>query len=189
MFNQQIEFSQFEKKLKEAVLQTKEAVFTIRTGKVSPSLVENIMVEAYQGQSKLKLMELASIITSRPSTLLVTPFDPTVIPDIEKAIISSPLNLSPRVEKEKIYIQVPPLTEEQRQKFLKLICQKVEEGRENIRIVRDEIRKKVKIAYEADELTEDDKYRIEKQIDETTQIYNSQLEDLKKRKEKEIIEI
>lgn len=186
MFEEKREMLQFRRELEEIVKSTREELASVRTGKVSPSLVENLTVDAYQGQSKLKLMELASISTTDASTLLVSPYDRAVIQDIEKAILDSPLGLSPRVKEDKIYIEVPPLTAEQRQKFLKVISQKVEEGRETLRFARGEIRKKVKTTFDDKEMTEDNKYRIEKEIDKAAKEYQDKLENLKEKKEAEI---
>ncbi len=167
----------------------KEDLKSIRTGRASPSLVENLIVETYGGQTKLKLLELAHITTEGASIIAVMPFDPSVTADVEKSILKSPIGLSPQVQGGRILIKIPPLSEEQRQKLTKLIGQKIEEKKMMIRNARDDARKKVKIAYEQKEITEDDKFRQEKEIDTTTQEYMEQIQVIKENKEKEVMEV
>ncbi len=189
MFSEQSLLSELKEKLEKTVRLTREGIAVIRTGKASSSLIEGLMVKAYDGQTKLKLMELSTITSEGPSGLLISPFDPTIIPDIEKAILSSPLNLTPRTDGKNIHITIPPLSEEQRRQLLKIISQKIEDTREQIRTIRDETRKKIKMALENKEISEDQKFRIEKEIDKTSQEFNQQIEQMKKKKEKELMEI
>ena len=92
-----------------------EDLKTIRTGRANPIIVEQLVVDAYGGSTKLKLMELATITTEGPAALVIVPFDPSTVPDIEKAILKSPLGLSPQVQGTRIIIRIPPLSEEQRE--------------------------------------------------------------------------
>lgn len=167
----------------------KEDLKTIRTGRASPALVENLVIETYGGQTKLKLVELASIVTEGASTLVVQPFDPTTTVDIEKAILKSPLGLSPAVQGNRLLIRIPALSQEQREKMIKLVGQKIEEKKVHIRNLRDEERKKIKSEFEAKTITEDDKYRIEKDIDSQTQNYMTDIQAIKDNKEAEIREV
>jgi len=167
----------------------KEDLKTIRTGHASPALIENLVVETYGGQTKLRLLELASIVTEGANALIVQPFDPSTIVDIEKAVLKSPLGLSPAVQGNRIIIRIPALSQEQREKMVKLIGQKIEEKKVNIRNLRDEERKKVKTEMETKIITEDDRYRIEKEIDSITQQYMSDIQTVKDNKEAEIREV
>lgn len=160
---------------------------SIRTNRVSPAIVENIYVETYGGKAKLKMVELATIINEGPQTLVLIPFDITTISDIEKAILKSPLNISPQVKENKIVLTFPPLTEEQRSKLIKLINQLIEEKKQELRNLRDLIRKKLKNLLENKQITEDEKFSLEKKIDEETKEINNRLLLLKERKEKEIM--
>ncbi|OGK56114.1 hypothetical protein A3J15_01835 [Candidatus Roizmanbacteria bacterium RIFCSPLOWO2_02_FULL_38_10] len=178
---------EFRNRLEAQVDKIKEELISIRTGKSSPAMVENLIVDTYGGASKLKLLELATITTEGSSGLLIAPFDPSIIPDIEKAILSSPLNLTPRVEDKFIHMVIPNITEEQRLKLLKTVGQIIESGKVNIRFARDEIRKKIKQEFESKTLTEDDKFRKEKEIDKITQEYSLKLDGIKGKKEKEMM--
>jgi len=164
----------------------KEDLKTIRTGRASPALIENLIVETYGGQTKLKLLELSSITTEGSTALLIQPFDPAIITDIEKAILKSPLGFSPLVQGNKIIIRIPALSQEQREKMIKLVGQIVEEKKGYIRNLRDEKRKKIKADLEVKLITQDDKYRWEKEIDHLTQEYMAQIQTIKENKEAEI---
>lgn len=188
MFNQSL-ISEFKQKAEKAIELTKQEIATIRTGKASPALVENFIVNTYQGTTKLKLKQLATISTQGPFDLVISPFDPSVIKDIEKALLKSNLNLTPIIEEKNIRLKIPPLSLEQRKNFLKIIAQKIEQGREKIRLARDEIRKKIKTSSENKELSEEERFRMEKEIDKITQEINNRIEEIKNKKEKELMEI
>jgi len=166
-----------------------EDLKTIRTGRANPIIVEQLIVDAYGGSTKLKLTEMATITTEGPVALVIAPFDPSTVPDIEKAILKSPLGLSPQVQGTMIVIRIPPLSEEQREKYVKLVNQKIEEKRNIVRNHRDDVRKKIKMQFDEKTVTEDEKYRLEKEIDTITQKTNTQLLEIKEAKEKEIREI
>ncbi|OGK18513.1 hypothetical protein A2866_00880 [Candidatus Roizmanbacteria bacterium RIFCSPHIGHO2_01_FULL_39_8] len=167
----------------------KEDLKSIRTGKANPSLIENLVVEAYGGQSRLKLLELATLTVEGPSALGITPYDPSTISDIEKAILKSPLGISPAVQGNRILAKIPALSQEQREKFTKIVAQKIEEKKNQIRGARDEARRKIKSQFEAKEISEDEKFREEKDIDNLTKNYMEELQGIKESKEKEIREI
>ncbi|OGK39437.1 ribosome recycling factor [Candidatus Roizmanbacteria bacterium RIFCSPHIGHO2_12_FULL_44_10] len=182
-------YNQFNKRFQEISHYVTEQLRQIRTGKASPSLVENIEVAAYGGQSILKLRELASIATEGPTLIIIDPFDPAVTQEIEKAIRNAPLGLSPSVDGKIIRIVTPPLTEEQRNKYVKLANEKVEEGKIQVRGARDEARKKIKALFDEKSLSEDDKFRGEKELDKISKESVDKLDELKKRKHDEIMTI
>lgn len=180
---------QFEQNVQKVINFLREELKSIRTGRANPALVENLVVEAYGGQSKLKLFELATITTEGPAALVVIPFDLSTVSEIEKTILRSPLNISPQTQGNRIVLRLPPLSTEQREKLTKFVSQKIEEKKTNIRSFRDEARKKIKNSFEAKETTEDEKFRLEKEIDNLTQKYMKEVETIKENKEKEITEI
>lgn len=169
--------------------QLKEDLKTFRTGRANPTMIEFLVVETYGGQTKMKLLEMATILTEGPTTLIINPFDPTTLSDIEKAILKSPIGLSPITQGNRIILQVPALSQEQREKLIKLCHMKIEEKRNTIRNMRDEARKKIKTMFEAKEITEDDKFRVEKEIDTITQKYMEEVEVIRDKKDREITEI
>lgn len=180
---------EFKQQADKALNFLKEDLKSIRTGKSSPALLENLMVETYGGQTKLKLMELATIMTEGPTVLSITPFDPTVLSDIEKAILKSSLGISSVVQANRVIAKIPPLSQEQREKLAKIVSQKTEEKKNNVRNFRDDARKKIKQLFESKEISEDEKYRLEKEIDSESQKIMVDLQKIRESKEKEIMEI
>ena len=181
--------SHFKNSSQRVILQLKEDLKTIRTGKANPALIEGIMVETYGGQTKLKILELATVTTEGASTIAVQPFDPSTTADIEKAILKSPIGLTPAPQGGKLLVKIPPLSQEQREKMMKLINQMIEEKKVIIRNMRDDVRKKIKTMQENKEITEDDKFRKEKEIDTLTQQLMEDIQTIKDHKEQEIKEI
>jgi len=181
----------FSKKADSIIEKLKEELKSVRTGAVSPALVENITVETYGGQTKLKILELAAITTAPPQSLVISPFDPSTIKDIEKALIQSQSNLgaSPVVQNNQIFLKFPPLSTEQREKFAKLVNQIIENTRQKIRNLRDQERKAIKTAFEKKEITEDQKFKKEKEIDTQTQKINEIIEEIKTKKINEVMNI
>ncbi len=181
--------SSFNQLASKTISSLKEDLKSIRTGRASPSIVENLTVETYGGQSKLKLLELATITTDGPSSILIIPFDPSIIQDIEKSILKSPLGLTPAVQGSKIIIRIPSLNTEQREKYIKIVGEKVEEKKVTIRNHRDDARRIIKTAFEKKEMSEDEKYRLEKDIDTRSTKFMENINSVKENKEAEIREV
>ncbi len=181
--------AEFKSKSQKAVEFLKEELKSIRTGRATPSLVENLTVEAYNGTAHLRMVELATIVTEGPSALIISPFDVSVIQDIERAILKSPLGMSPITQGSRIIIKIPPLSEEQREKFIKLAGSKVEEKKVQIRSNRDDARRILKDQFEKKEITEDEKFRIEKDIDAASGKFMEEVELIRDKKEQEIREV
>lgn len=180
---------EFSNLIEKTIFSLQEDFKSIRTGRATPALIENLQVETYGGQSKLKLLELATITTDGPSALVISPFDNSTIQDIEKAILKSSLGLSPQTQANRIVVKIPLLSQEQREKMIKLIGEIVEEKREIIRNHRDEARKKVRNELEQKAITEDQKFRVEKEIELHSQNSIEKIQKLKELKEKDILEV
>jgi len=184
-----MDLNQFKSNLQQTLLRLKDELKGIRTGRANPAMVEDLIVEAYGGSAQMKMRELATITTDGASALLIAPFDPSTIQDIEKAILKSPLGVSPVTQGTRITVRVPPMSTEQREKYAKLIGQMTEEKRNVVRNHRDEMRKKVKEQLEKKMITEDDKFRLEKEIDQLSQKANEDIASVKSLKESEIREV
>src|SRR5438128_597856 len=113
-------------------------IATIRTGRAAPSLVENLAVPVYGGAQKLRILELASISTSDPQTLVIDPWDKSIIGEIKKGIEAANIGMNPAIDGEIIRISMPPLTTEDREKYVKLLSTKLEEGKIVLRQIRSE---------------------------------------------------
>lgn len=179
----------FKKDSEQSVNNLREELKGIRTGKANPTLLENLIVETYGGQSKLKLQELATLGLEGTSFIAITPFDPSTSQDIERAILKSPLGFTPAPQGNRILITVPPLSEEQRAKFVKAVNQIVEEKRTILRNLRDTARKHIKLRFEKKELTEDDRFRLEKELDTLSEGYMDEIQILREKKETDIMTV
>lgn len=168
---------------------------TVRTGRAMPSLVDNIIVSVYGGSTRLKVMELATIGTSDPQTLLITPFDASIINEIQKGIQEANVGLTPVIDGSgHIRISIPPLSEERRQQLIHLMKQKLENGRVMIRQVRQEAMQEIKKSFDkaqdhGQHLSEDEASRLEKEAQKLTDDTMSQIDAMGKRKEEELLQI
>lgn len=162
----------------------KEDLKTIRTGHASPALLEGLQVETYG--TTMRLMEVATITTEGPTLLVVAPFDPGTLQDIERGITKSPLGLTSSNQGGRLFIKIPPLSEEQREKYVKLASGMIEEYKNTIRGYRDDVRKKIKHAFEAKDISEDEKFRLEKTVEDETKKINEHVETIREHKEQEI---
>src|SRR5258708_2502854 len=127
---------------------------SIRTGRANPSLVEDLPVD-YMGSSS-RVKELASITAPEPRLIIIQPWDTAVVPLIEKAIRESSLGLNPANDGHAIRLTIPALNEERRKEFIKTLHQKMEEIRIRIRLIREDILKKVQNEVKAKTAREDE---------------------------------
>jgi len=176
-------------KMAKAIEVLAEDLATVRSGRATPALIENIKISCYTGTQELKLLELATITTQDDLTLLVAPFDQTIIEEIEKGILSANLGLTAGIDGHLIRVKLPPPSEEQRQEFLKLARKKLEGGRIIIRQIRKEGRFQIKKAFENDELNEDEERDLREKIQELTDKANEQIETMGKKKEQELMRL
>lgn len=162
---------------------------TVRTGRAAPSLVEHIVIAAYGGTQKLKVMELATIGTSDPHTLIITPYDGSIIGEIQKGILEANVGLNPVIGGQVIRISIPPLSEERRQELIHLMRQKLENGRIMVRQVRHEAMLEIKKQYSNKAISEDEMARLEKEAQKTTDEVMTEIEGMGKKKEEELMQI
>lgn len=162
---------------------------TVRAGKATPALVENIVVAAYGGTQRLKVVELAQISAIDPQTIVITPYDTSIIGEIQKAIQESGTGFNPVIDSQLIRISIPPLSEERRQELVALVHQKLEGGKIQIRQVRHEAMEDIKKEFADKNISEDDKARLEKEVQKITDDTISQIDILGKQKEQELMAI
>jgi len=159
---------------------------TIRTGRATPALVENIVVSAYGGSAKLKVMELATIGAADNKTLIITPFDASVISDLQKGIEAASAGLNPIIDGNVLRIGIPPLSQERREELIKAMRHKLENGRVMVRQVRHEMIEDMKKDYVG---REDDIKRLEKEIQRLIDETSETIEEWGKKKEEELMQI
>ena len=159
----------------------------VRTGKASPSLIENVVVEVYGSQMRLR--EVASISTPESRMLLVQPWDAGTISAIEKGIQKANLGLNPAVQGKFLRIVLPDLSTERRQEFVKAIKKMAEDGRVAIRHIRRDGIEALKKEAKAGGVTEDDEENAEKEIQKLTDQYIKKIDTHLAQKEKEIMTV
>jgi len=168
--------------------QSKEALAkrysTMRGGRATPDMVSGIRVECYG--SKMPLAHLATISTPDARTIVIEPWDKSIIENIKKALLASDLGVNPSDDGNLIRISLPPLTEERREEIAKLIRQWAEEAKVTIRNIRREAREKIEELEENKEISEDEKRRAEKEIQSLTDEYVKVIDELQEKKVEEV---
>ncbi|MFH1656326.1 MAG: ribosome recycling factor [Candidatus Nealsonbacteria bacterium] len=158
----------------------------IRTGRASPSLVEDIVVECFG--DKFPLKQLAAISSPEPKLIVIQPWDKSYIEGIEKALSDSSHGFSPVVDKDLIRISLPPLTEDYRKNLLRHLSEKQEEVRQTIRRLREKVWNQIQDGFKSGEIREDDKFRAKDELQKVVDEYNKKVEEMGERKEKEMLE-
>ncbi len=160
---------------------------SVHTGRVSPALLDHCMIEAYGVKTPLR--ELASISALDARTLAIQPWDKNIMKDIEKGIIEARVGGNPVVDGSTVRLSIPQLTEESRRELGKIVSGKLEEEKQSLRRVRDAIREQLVLDETKKNITEDDRYRAQKDLDTLTQDYQGRLVALADEKVTEIMTI
>ena len=173
--------------MKGAVRSLEDDLAAIRTGRASPALVERLNVEYYG--TPTPLMQLATISAPEPRLLTIKPFDPTSLKDIERAILTSDLGLTPNNDGRLIRLNIPPLTEERRHDLVRVVRNRVEEGRVAVRNVRRDVLNDLREFEKEKIISEDEFKRGEDNLQKLTDHYVEKLNETGKRKETEVLEV
>jgi ribosome recycling factor len=181
MYQELIEKSKinFEK----TVAHFKEDLGKIRTGRASTAMVDGLMVDYYGARSPLK--QVASVSVPEPRTIVISPWDKSTLAIIEKAIKESDLGLNPMNDGQLIRINVPALTEERRREFVKILNQEAESARVAVRKGREDVWDEI----QALTIGEDDKFQGKEKLQKVVEEYNNIIEEIRKRKEAEIMQV
>jgi ribosome recycling factor len=175
----------------EKMIKTEEVVqndfASVRTGKASAALVENIQVEVYG--SMMRLRELAGITTPEARMIMIQPWDQGSVQPIEKAIQKANIGLNPAVQGKFIRIVLPDLSTEQREKFVKACKKMAEDGRVAVRHVRREAMESLKKESKASGVTEDEVKRAEEEVQKLTDQFAKKIDEHLAHKEKEIMTV
>jgi ribosome recycling factor len=164
-----------------------EDISSLRTGRVSPSLVENIMVESYG--TNTELLQLAAITTPEPQTMVIKPWDKSVLQSIERALNQSDLNINPVVDGDLVRLNFPPLTEESRKDLVKILHKKAEDSRIRLRNSREKVKEEIVSLEKSKQISEDERFGALKDLDEVIKEYNDKIKQISDTKEKEIMTI
>ena len=179
------DFSEIKKRGEEIKEWFKKECASLRTGRATPALVENLPVESYGARVPLK--NIAAIGVEDARTIKITPWDRSAAKDIEKAIVASNLGVQPISDGESVRVRLPELTEERRNMLVKSVHAKLEEARISLRKERDEVWKDIQEKERRGEVTEDDKYAYKDDLQEIVDAVAEALEETARKKEEEIM--
>lgn len=163
------------------------ALGQLRTGRASASMVENLPVDYYGAKSPMK--QVASITIPEARLIVISPWDKDQLVNIEKAIRESQLNLNPNNDGQVIRINIPPLTEDRRKELVKVLNKEAEDARVSVRKVREEIWSEIQKMEKDGKIGEDDKFTGKNKLQEMVDQYNSKIEEIREKKEKEIMTV
>lgn len=165
----------------------KEEITKIRTGRANPALIEDLMVDYYGSKTPLK--QVSNINVPEPRTLLIQPFSVDSLANIEAAIKTSDLGLSPNNDGAVIRITIPALNEERRADLVKVLGKKAEDARISVRNIREEIWQEIQDMEKRGDIAEDDKFRGKERLEEAIGEYNKRIDEMKDKKEQDIMTV
>lgn len=175
-----------EARMEKAVQVLKQNLGGIRTGRANPGLIDTLKVEVYGAATPIK--QLATVGAPEPTQIVIRPYDPSTIKDIEKAIIASDLGFNPQNDGRLIRINIPPLSNEQRKKMVTRIKDLAEEAKVAIRNIRRDANKAIDQAEKSKEISEDDRDGMKEEVQEATRKYEGLATDAAKKRETDVME-
>lgn len=165
----------------------KKDLSSIKVGRANTGMLDSILVEAYGVKNPVNAVANISVVDARSITL--TPWDKSIIKSIEKAVVDANLGVGVINEGDKIRINIPQMTEENRLESVKKVNEKQEKAKVSVRQIRDEIKSSIEEAFSNKEIGEDDKFRFIKELDEEVGKINDAIKEIRDKKEKEVMEI
>lgn len=175
-----------EKDMEKAIEATKREFAEMRSGRANPKMVEGVRVNYYGTPTLLK--EMATIGVPDARMLVISPYDPSSLAEIEKAILHADLGITPINDGKIIRLVVPPLSEERRDELIKIVKKISEEGKVSVRTIRRNGREKIKDLEKNKVISEDEKYSNEEKLQKLTDKYIEKLDKVLEEKEKELKE-
>ena len=173
--------------MEDALTALRREFASVRTGKATPALLDTVRVEAYG--AKMPLNQVATVSTPEASLLVVQPFDRSLIKDIEHAIAAASLGLNPANDGAVIRIPVPPLNQERRKEYVKMLHKMAEDARVSIRHARQEARDELKQLMKDHEVPEDEGHRKVEEAQKLTDQYIAKIDELLGHKEAEVMQV
>ena len=180
-------YEQFETKMQKSIAALDSDLNTLRAGRANPAVLDKISVEYYGVASPIA--QVASIAVPDARTIIIQPWDASIVSEIEKAIQKSELGLNPQNDGKSIRLNFPPLTEERRKEIVKEVSKKGENAKVAVRSIRRDAMDFYKNQKKNSEITEDDLKGIEKDIQTLTDKYIKEIDDTCAKKEKEILSV
>jgi len=180
-------YDEYESKMKKTVEVLRNQYSTVRAGRASPSVLDQIKVDYYGTPTPIN--QIAGVSTPDPRTLMISPWDANSLKPIEKALITSELGINPANDGRVIRLQFPQPTEERRNELIKQIHKQAEDAKVSIRNIRRDAVEKFKAQKKTGEITEDDLEVTEKELQKLTDNYINEISKVAQKKETEIKEI
>jgi len=172
--------------LDKAVMFLRAELDKIRTSRPSISLIEEYMIDYYG--TRMPLKQVAAISIAGPRTIVIQPWDKSILLNIEKVVLGSGMGINPVVEKDVVRINFPALSEEYRKELLKVLNAKMEEARLTLRRWREEAWRKIQEGFRQGTIREDDKFRAKDELQKMIDDYSQKIEELGERKKQEVSE-
>jgi len=181
-----MDLEQFKVDISKCISHLQEDLSQIRTGRATPELVEDILVNAYDTSSPLK--NLSSINAIDAKSINIQPWDKGILENISKAISAANLGFSPITEGDRVIVKIPDLTEERRKEYVKVMKERVEDGRVAVRQVRQKYMKEID-EMQKDGFSEDEADRFRDEIEKEVKEANNNIESIREEKEKDLLTI
>ena len=175
-----------EERMEKAISVLKSNLAGIRTGRANPGLVDSLRVEVYGQPTPIK--QLASVAAPEPTQIVIRPYDPTTLKDIEKAIVISELGFNPQNDGKLIRINIPPLSTEVRRKMVNRVKDLAEDAKISIRNIRRDGNKAVEAAEKAKEIGEDIRDQLKDEIQKLTKKFEDMVNEIAKKREADVME-
>lgn len=179
--------SELKTKLNSSIEHLKNELSQIRTGRVSPTLLDSVKVNAYG--TLMSVREVGTISVLDPQTLQVTPWDKSMLDSIAKAIRESDLHLTPVVQASFVIVPIPSLTEERRKEFTRLVAAKTEETKQGVRNIRQDAMKDIDEAFDNKEFGEDEKFTLREEVEKTVKNCVEEIEEIAEQKKEDIMQL
>jgi ribosome recycling factor len=176
-----------ERRMKKTVDHVREDFSAVRTGRASASLLNRVNVNYYGQMTPLN--QIASIATPEPTLLVVSPYDKSIIGEVEKAILQSDLGLTPINDGNVVRLPIPKLTEERRKELTRMVRSKAEEGRVAIRNIRRDAIEDLRALEKEGEITKDDLHNGQEEVQKLTDRFIGETDEMLRVKEKELMEV
>lgn len=173
--------------LKNVIEFFKKDIANLRTGRANPAMFDGVAISAYG--VKTPISGLASITVSDSRSLVISPWDKSVLKDLERGIVEASLGVGVVNEGDKIRITIPLMTEENRKELVKKLNEKMEKSRIALRQIRDEIKNNIEGALDKKEISEDERFKSVAELDEEIRKLNDEIKDIREQKEKDIMTI
>ncbi len=182
----QMYLEEAEESMQKAMAHTQKELTKIRAGKASPAMLDGLMVAYYGADTPIN--QVATVNTPDARSIIIKPFEKSVLPEIEKSIKNSDLGMNPQNDGEIIRLNIPPLTEERRKQLVKQVKQEIENGKIGVRTARKDTNNALK-GLTKEGVSEDEVKKGEDAVQKLTDKYNAQLDDLLSKKEGELMSV